>query len=286
MSDILDPGRRALIQSAGVGLALGLSIGDVNPALAQGRASPARFTGKRILITGGSSGIGRAGARRIAAEGGRVVVTGQTPAHLEETRRELPADSLILCNDSGDPAAVSALVDVVRLLGGGVDGLWLNAGFTNIGLLEKTTTAGFDRMMAVNARGPMLQLAALSPFLNPGASVLLTSSSSAYEGAELTSLYGATKGAMLSMARSWARQLASRQIRVNTIVPGPIRTNIRRLLPAETRRQLEAAVVDAVPLKRMGSAEEAAAVALFLLSEDASFVSGSQYAVDGGMMMQ
>jgi NAD(P)-dependent dehydrogenase (short-subunit alcohol dehydrogenase family) len=91
---------------------------------------------------------------------------------------------------------------------------------------------------------------------------------------------------MLSMARSWARQLASRQIRVNTIVPGPIRTNIRRLLPAETRRQLEAAVVDAVPLKRMGSADEAASVALFLLSEDASYVSGSQYAVDGGMMMR
>lgn len=174
----------------------------------------------------------------------------------------------------------------VRSIGGSLDGLWLNAAFATIELLEEVTAPGFDRMMAVNVRGPMLQLAALSPFLNPGASIVVTASSSVYEGAALTSLYGATKSADLAMVRSWARQLAERGIRVNTLVPGPINTNFRRFLPEETRRAFEGAVVDLVPLKRMGTADEAAAVALFLLSDDASFVSGSQYAVDGGMMMR
>lgn len=285
MTDEVSVGRRTLIQSAGLGLALSAAAGALNPASAQSAGPAARFSGKRVLITGGSSGMGRAGARRVAAEGGRVTVTGQTPAHLEATRRELPDGSAVLRNDSGDPAAVGELVDAVRAMGG-LDGLWLNAAFATIGPLEDITAEGFDRMMAVNVRGPMLQLAALSPLLKPGASIVVTSSSSTYEGADATSLYGATKGAIIAMVRSWARQLAPRRIRVNSIVPGPIDTNFRRFLPDDVRRQFEAGVVDLVPLQRMGSADEAAAVALFLLSDDSSYVSGSQYAVDGGMMMR
>jgi NAD(P)-dependent dehydrogenase (short-subunit alcohol dehydrogenase family) len=278
--------RRAVIQgAAGIGLALGAS-GAAQSAVAQDQRTGGRFTGKRVLITGGSSGIGRAGARRVAAEGGRVAVTGQTPAHLDAVRGELPPASIVLRSDSGDPAAIPALVEAVRSMGGGLDGLWLNAAFATIAPLEDITAADFDRMMAVNVRGPMLQLAALSPLLNPGASVVVTASSSAYEGAELTPLYGSTKGAAIAMVRSWARQLAPRQIRVNSLVPGPIRTNIRRHLPEETRRRFETAVVGMVPLQRIGAADEAAAVALFLLSDDASYVSGSQYAVDGGMLMR
>jgi NAD(P)-dependent dehydrogenase (short-subunit alcohol dehydrogenase family) len=222
----------------------------------------------------------------VAAEGGMVAVTGQTPAHLDAVRRELPDGSIVLRNDSGDPTAVAALVEAVRSMGGGLDGLWLNAAFARIGPLEETTADGFDRMMAVNVRGPMLQLAALSPLLNPGASIVVTSSSSTYEGADLTSLYGATKGAVIAIVRSWARQLAPRRIRVNSLVPGPIDTNFRRFLPEDARKQFETAVVGEVPLRRMGTADEAAAVALFLLSDDSSYVSGGQYAVDGGMMMR
>lgn len=283
MTDPVVP-RRAVLQAAGAGLALTVgAAAHAEPA--RGGTPPSRFSGKRVLITGGSSGMGRAGAKRIAAEGGTVAVTGQTPAHLDAVRDELPQGSPVLRNDSGDPVAVAELVETVRAMGG-LDGLWLNAAFATIEPLEGISASGFDRMMAVNVRGPMLQLAALSPLLRPGASVLVTSSSSAYEGAELTSLYGATKGAGLAMVRSWARQLAPRGIRVNCLVPGPINTNFRRFLPEETRRRFEAAVVDDVPLQRMGTAEEAAAVALFLLSEDASYVSGAQFAVDGGMMMR
>lgn len=141
-------------------------------------------------------------------------------------------------------------------------------------------------MMATNVRGPMLQLAALSPHLAAGASVVVTSSSSTYEGAAATGLYAATKGAVVAMARSWATALAPRGIRVNTLVPGPIETNFRSFLPDEARRGFESFVVDQVPLGRVGTPEEAAAVALFLLSSDASYVTGSQYAVDGGLIMQ
>lgn len=278
--------RRAVVQAvAGLGAVLGAS-GTIASAQAQKPARSGRFEGKRVLITGGSSGMGRAGARRIVSEGGMVALTGQTPEHLDAVRQELPEGSHILRNDSGDPDSIGQMVETVRSIGGSLDGLWLNAAFATIEPLEEVTAPGFDRMMAVNVRGPMLQLAALSPFLNPGASVVVTASSSVYEGAALTSLYGATKSADLAMVRSWARQLAERGIRVNTLLPGPINTNFRRFLPEETRRAFEGAVVDLVPLKRMGTADEAAAVALFLLSDDASFVSGSQYAVDGGMMMR
>lgn len=285
MSDRPSIGRRALLQGA---TGLGIVVGTGAPAAAgtaPPRADDGRFAGKRVLITGGSSGIGRAGARRITDEGGRVIVTGQTPAHLEAVRAELPGDAIVLRNDSGDPAAVAELAEAARSLGG-LDAVWLNAGFATVGPLEAVDAASFDRMMGVNTRGPMLQLAALSPLLGEGAAVLVTASSSAYEGADSTSLYGATKGAHLAMVRSWARQLAARRIRVNSLVPGPIETNIRRHLPEETRRAFETAVVGMVPLGRIGTPEEAAAVALFLLSDEASFVSGSQVAVDGGMMMR
>jgi NAD(P)-dependent dehydrogenase (short-subunit alcohol dehydrogenase family) len=244
-----------------------------------------RFTGKRILITGGTSGMGLAGAKRIVAEGGEVGITGLNEARLEAARSDLPIGSLILRNDTTDPAAAAALAEEVEALGR-LDGLWLNAGYAAVGPLEEVDAQSFDRMMAANVRGPMLQLAKLSGLFNPGASVVITASSSVYEGAAMTSLYAATKGAIVAMARSWATALAERGIRVNTLVPGPIETNFRHFLPDEARHQFEEFVVGQVPLRRAGSADEAAAVALFLLSQDSSYVTGSQYAVDGGLVMQ
>lgn len=244
-----------------------------------------RFAGKRVLITGGTSGMGYAGARRIAAEGGAVIVTGRNPERLAAARRMLPADALVLANDAADPDAAKALAEAVRAAGR-LDGLWLNAGHAALGAIEAIEAAAFDAMMAANVRGPMLQLAALSPLLNPGASVVVTASSSVYEGAALTSLYAATKSAVVAMARSWSRALAPRGIRANVLVPGPIDTGFRHFLPDQARAAFEGAVVGQVPLGRIGTADEAAAVALFLLSDDAGFVTGSQYAVDGGLMMR
>lgn len=165
-------------------------------------------------------------------------------------------------NDAADPAAVQMLVDEVKAVGR-LGGVWLNAAFAALGAPEEMDAAAFDSVMAANMRGPMPQLAQLSTLLAPGASVVLTSSSSIYEGA-------ATKGAVVVMARSWATALASRGIRVNVLVPGPIETNFRHFLPEDARQGFERFVVDQVPLGRAGTAEEAAAVALFLLSDDAA----------------
>ncbi|MBS0968478.1 SDR family oxidoreductase [Nissabacter archeti] len=244
-----------------------------------------RFTDKRILITGGSSGMGLAGALRIIQEGGKVALTGLNADRLAEAKARLPADCLILSNDAADEHAATALAEAVKGWGQ-LDGLWLNAGYAEVGTPETVTADAFNAMMNANVRGPMLQLAALSPLLNPGAAVLVTASSSVYEGAPATSLYAATKGAVVAMVRSWASALAERNIRANVLVPGPIETNFRDFMPEAARSQFEEFVVSQVPLKRAGRAEEAAAVALFLLSEDASYVTGSQYAVDGGLVRQ
>lgn len=243
-----------------------------------------RFEGKRVLITGGTSGIGFAGATRILKEGGSVILTGTNQGRIEATRRSLPGAN-VLRNDAADPRATIALVEAVKAMGG-LDGLWLNAGYASVGPLESVDADAFDQMMNANVRGPALQLSSLSPLLKEGASVVVTSSTSTYEGAAGTSLYAGTKGAIVAMARSWASALAIRAIRVNVLVPGPIATGFRDFLPVEARKNFEDFVLAQVPLGRVGTAEEAAAVALFLLSDDSSFVTGSQYAVDGGMTMR
>lgn len=245
----------------------------------------ARFNDKRVLITGGTSGMGLAGARRIVSEGGEVIVTGVNEARIREARRLLGAKGQAIANDAAIATAAVALAEIVQVAGG-LDGLWLNAGHAALGAPEEVDAHAFDRMMAANVRGPVLQLAALSPHLNAGASVVVTSSSSTYEGAAATGLYAATKGALVAMARSWATALAPRGIRVNVVVPGPIDTNFRHFLPDEAKRGFEQFVIGQVPLGRAGTPDEAAAVALFLLSDDASYVTGSQYAVDGGLVMQ
>jgi NAD(P)-dependent dehydrogenase (short-subunit alcohol dehydrogenase family) len=245
----------------------------------------ARFSGKRILITGGSSGIGLVGAKRIVEEGGEVAVTGYSKHHLDEASAALPAGTLVLRNDAADPAAVDALADHIRPKGK-LDGLWLNAGFAAVSAVDEIDADFFDRMMNANVRGPVLQMARLADALNDGASVVLTSSTSAYEHAPMASVYAATKGALISIARCWAAALGGGGIRVNVLVPGPIDTNFRDFMSADFRKQFEDDVVGRVPLGRVGSPAEAAAVALFLLSDESSYVTGSQYAVDGGLTMR
>ena len=243
-----------------------------------------RFENKTILITGASSGIGLAGAKRLVAEGAKVIITGRTPSRLQAAAEELGANAVAVLDDASDGKTLERLLPVVERIGK-LDGLWLNAAYAAGAPLEATDKSMIEQMFQVNVVAPMLQMGALSPHLNDGASVVVTSSSAVYEGQPNVALYAATKAAVLAAARSWAAELAPRGIRVNSLVPGPITSNLRSVLPDEMRAQFEEQLAEVVLLKRVGEAREAAAVALFLLSDDASYVTGSAYAVDGGLLM-
>ncbi|MEV3903817.1 SDR family oxidoreductase [Mycobacterium sp. NPDC050551] len=239
-----------------------------------------RFVGKRVLITGATSGIGRAGARRLSTEGAELILTGTNSERLSALAREFPS-ATVLFNDATDTDAGRSLAESTAGLG--LDGLWLNAGYAEVVAIPHVTADLFDRMMAANVRGPLLHMASLSGHLNSGASVVVTSSTSTYEGAPATGVYAATKAALIAVARTWAAELAQRRIRVNTLVPGAIDTDFRGFMADTDRAAFESGVLNRVPLARIGTPDEAAAVALFLLSDDSSYVNASQYAVDGGL---
>ncbi|MDL9948721.1 SDR family oxidoreductase [Gordonia sp. ABSL11-1] len=239
-----------------------------------------RFAGKHVVITGATSGIGRAGARRLSGEGAYLTLTGTQVERLDALRAEIPNASVV-ANDASSREAGEELASAVD---GGIDGLWLNAGRAAVGPVEAVDADAFDALTAVNLRGPFLQLAALAPKLNPGAALLVTSSTSAYEAAACTSLYAATKAALIAAAQCWAAELAPRSIRVNTLIPGATDTNFRDFMATDVRATFEQGVLADAALGRTGTADEVAAMAVFLLSDDAGYITGSQHVVDGGLL--
>src|SRR5579862_2123323 len=183
-----------------------------------------RLKGKRALITGGNSGIGLETARRFLKEGARLAITGRDPAALEKARAELGSEVLVIASDSSDPAAQKEVAATVQRAFGGLDVLFVNAGVTELRPVEKWDGAGFDRSFATNVKGPFFLIQALLPvFANP-ASIVLNASVNAHVGMPNTSVYGATKAALLSLTRTLSGELISRGIRVNAVSPGPINT--------------------------------------------------------------
>jgi len=247
-----------------------------------------RFENKRILITGGTSGMGLAAAKKIVEEGGEVAVTGHSQDHLDEAGRSLPSGSLVLRNDAADPKAAKELGEKVRDQMGTIDALWLNAGYGQFRPNQQNDAEFFDAMNNTNVRGPVLQMAELMDSIADGGAVVVTSSVSPYLGQGEGTVYAGTKGAVTAMTRSWARALAGRGVRVNSIAPGPIDTNFMQGmgLDEDEKQQFLEQVQSMVPLGRLGTAEEVAEVALFLLCDASTYVTGSQYMVDGGMTMR
>ncbi|NRA28799.1 MAG: SDR family oxidoreductase [Parvularculaceae bacterium] len=241
----------------------------------------ARFEGQTVLVTGGTSGIGRATAERLATEGATVFVTGTNAERLAEVGA---IDGITaIANDAGDPAAAKALAEQLPDL----DHLFLNAGFGVFAPHNALTAENFAAQMDVNVRGPILQVAALSDKLKDGGSVLITTSIVQHMSMDASSLYTASKGAMRSYVRVLARELAPRNIRVNGIAPGPIGTDFfaRTGMPEEQTSAMAERVAPQVPLGRFGTPEEIANVATFMMSKEASYVTGADFTVDGGMAM-
>jgi NAD(P)-dependent dehydrogenase (short-subunit alcohol dehydrogenase family) len=247
-----------------------------------------RFASTQILVTGGTNGIGLATAARLASEGARMIVTGSRPESLAHARTVLPDGTVFLHDDAGAADAGDALVGKLGAAGiTALDGAFLNAGFGNFAPLEGATAAEFDAEFAVNVRGPLLQARALVPLLSRGSALVINTSVVQQVGMAGTSILSASKGALRPLVRVLARELAPRGLRVNAVSPGLIGTGFfaRTGMPAEAIAEMGASMLTGVPMGRFGTSEEVAAVATFLLSSEASFVTGSEYVVDGGLSM-
>jgi NAD(P)-dependent dehydrogenase (short-subunit alcohol dehydrogenase family) len=245
-----------------------------------------KFSGKRILITGGASGIGLLGAKRIIEQGGTVAVTNNSRENLERAGSDLPPEAIVLDNDVADLDAAQLLAEKAKQIGA-FDGFWLNAGSDLAQSAEDIDEEFFDRMMHVNVRRPSLQMARLAGMLKPGGSIVLTALASACEHSPMASLYAAAESAMVSMAQCWAAALAERNIRVHVLVPGPINTSFGDDLRAEFRAPLEEDPVSLlVPLGWSAAPDEAAEVALLLLSGERAEVSASRYALHRALTMR
>ena len=246
-----------------------------------------RLEGKRTLITGGTTGIGLETARQFIAEGARVAITGTNPATLEEAARVLGQDALVLRVDAADVAAQADLARRLKEAFGGLDAVFINAGVADFRPLEQWDAAGFDRSFAINVRGPFFLVQALLPLLADPASIVLNTSINAHIGMPSSSVYAATKAALLSLARTLSGELIGRGIRVNAVSPGPISTPLYGklgLAPAQLDETAQG-ILAQVKAGRFGEAIEIAKAVVFLASDETRFAVGSELIVDGGMTL-
>ncbi|MEU8140676.1 SDR family oxidoreductase [Nonomuraea sp. NPDC048901] len=244
-----------------------------------------QLEGKTAVITGATTGIGLAAARRFAMEGAHVFITGRRQDVLDSAVAELGSNVTGVRADVSDLADLDRLYAAVAERGRPVDVLFANAGGGEFARLEQITEQHFDTTFGSNVRGMLFTVQKALPLLADGASVILTGSTAATKGAEAFGVYAASKAAVRSFARTWANELRDRGIRVNTLVPGPIETpGITGLAANEEKaQQLKAHLASTVPLGRMGRPEESAAAALFLASDQSTFTTGSELYVDGGL---
>jgi NAD(P)-dependent dehydrogenase (short-subunit alcohol dehydrogenase family) len=238
------------------------------------------FTNKNVVITGGSTGIGLATAKSFINAGANVWITGRSAENLQKATSEINSPKLkTVVSDTSNLAGIAVLEKAVADSGNKLDVLFLNAGIAVFTPIEQTTEADFDAQFNTNVKGHFFTLQKLLPHLANGASVLFTSSTAATASNIGASVYSATKGALNKIAQIAANELAERKIRVNIVSPGPIVTpGLENAVPAEAKEYLASLTA----LQRLGKADEIAKTVLFLASDAASFITGTELLVDGG----
>ena len=246
----------------------------------------ANLSGKTAVITGGNSGIGYATAERLQKDGARVIITGRSRERVDEAAGKLGATGIVA--DVSSLTAIDSLVQNVKSKVGNVDILFVNAGVffgAPVGQLDEKT---FDNIMDINFKGAVFTLEKFVPLLNDGASVINLSSINSYMGMTGTSIYGASKAALDAYSRVAAKELAARGIRVNTVAPGPVNTPIfgKTGMPEDAINGLAAAIQSNIPLGRFGEAKEIANLVAFLASDEARWITGSEYVIDGGAVIR
>ena len=245
-----------------------------------------RFTDKVAVVTGGNSGIGLATAKAFAREGARVAITGRSDATLKAAQKELGPDALVLKADMSRVPEIAAAMDQIKKKFGRIDALFVNAGIGRFVPFEDVTEEFFDETIATNLKGAFFTIQKAAPLLPRGAAVVLNASINAHMGLPGSSVYGASKAAVVNLAKTLSADLLQHGVRVNVVSPGPVATPIldRMGLPEDQTRQLKERLAAQVPLKRFGTPDEIAAAVLYLSSGESSFVVGTELVVDGGMI--
>jgi NAD(P)-dependent dehydrogenase (short-subunit alcohol dehydrogenase family) len=243
-----------------------------------------RLKGKTAVITGGNSGIGFATAELFLKEGAKVIITGRREAAVNEAVESLGSDAIGIVSDARNMADVNALPKQIAERTNKIDILFANAGVGIFAPFDQTTEEVFDGNLDINFKGVFFTIQGLLPMISNGGSIILNSTILVHSGLQGSTAYSASKGAVLTLSKTLAMELADRNIRVNSISPGPINTPIySKLGMTEAALQEFAAGVQAkIPLKRFGEAHDVAQAALFLASGESSFMTGSEIMVDGG----
>ena len=242
-----------------------------------------RYQDKEVVIIGGTSGIGLATAKMLLDEGARILVTGRSQAGLELAQQELGKDALVVSSDARSLTDIDALASRVKAEFDTFDLLFVNAGFSIRAPLGSVTEAVYDEMFNLNAKGPFFAVQKLTPLINRGGAVVLTTSIANVKGMPGNATYGAAKAALRSFARVLAAELLPRGIRVNAVSPGPTDTPIidKSFPDKDAATRLREQMSGMVPMKRFGTSDEIAKAVLFL-AFDATFTTGAELPVDGG----
>jgi NAD(P)-dependent dehydrogenase (short-subunit alcohol dehydrogenase family) len=238
---------------------------------------------KTALVTGGTTGIGLAAAQRIAAEGAHVFITGRSQPGIDKAVASIGANATGIRSDVTDLDDLDTLVKAISAYGHGLDIVFANAGGGEFAALADVTPQHFLDTFNLTVGGTVFTVQKVLPILNPGASIVLSGSTSASSGTPAFGVYAASKAAIRSFGRTWAAELVDKNIRVNTIVPGPVRTpGLAGLAPPGGEDALLDHMASAIPMRRLGRPEEIASAVVFLASDQSSYMTGAELFVDGG----